>query len=69
VGVGAHRLNICKTIYKVLRQFIRNWASTSTSKMGVEIVAVAKSREKRLAVHVVDPLTGRSGTVTYKGNI
>ena len=36
MDMGAPRLNICKTMHKFLRQFIRNWMSTSTSKMDQE---------------------------------
>ena len=36
MDVRALRLNICKAMYKFLRQFIRNWMSTSASKMGQE---------------------------------
>ena len=36
MNVGASRLDIYKTMYKVLRQSIRNRVSTSTSKMDHE---------------------------------
>ena len=36
VDVRASRFNMYKTIHKLLRQSIRNWVSTSTSKMDQE---------------------------------
>ena len=36
VDVGAPRLDIYRSIYKVLRQFVINWVSSSTSKMDQE---------------------------------